>query len=137
AGAERGGAEVDRDRRERHRERLEELQQVVAALEIPEAERQAGEGRVDEADELRRPAEDPERAARPEAAAELAVDNLVRVDPRRRDVAPAPEAEQRRDADEEPDEDRRTSRPAHRRIMPRPRAPPPNTIRRTCGSAFR
>ena len=77
---------------------------MVPALEIPEAERPAREGGIDEAQELGRLAEEAEVAARPQALPVLAVDHLVRHHPRRRHEASAPETKKRRHADERGDE---------------------------------
>jgi len=74
---------------------------VIAALEVPEAERETGESRVDEAEELRRLPEQAEVTARPEAPPVLGVDRLVGHDPRRRHEAPGPEPQQRGGADED------------------------------------
>ena len=100
AGDERARPQIDRNGGQRHHEGLDQLQHVVAALQVGEAERSAGERRIDEAEQLGRVAEDAQLAARPEAPAVLAVDDLVRHHPRRRHEAPAPEAKQRRDTDE-------------------------------------
>ena len=84
--------EVDRYGGERHGDCLQRLEDRVAARDAGGVERQPGEGRVDEAEEVGRRAEDPEVSDRVEAAPELRIDDLVRDEPRARDLRSGPGA---------------------------------------------
>ena len=84
-------------RRERHRQRLEDLQHVVPGVEPERGERETREQRRQQGVVRRRPAEDVERAVLPEPAPEQGVDHLVRSDPRHRHLQPRPGAERGRD----------------------------------------
>ena len=97
---ERARPEEDGHGRQGHDERLGALQQRVPELEVAEVQERTDEGRVDEAEERRRVTEDVEVAGRVEAPTELAVDHLVRGEPRRGHAKGPPEPHERRDADE-------------------------------------